>query len=145
MTKEISKEAKRGAIQALWATNKFTLKQIAQTLNVSMSTVQKWKDQSTTKDQTRKRKSKVKKHIRSFIYKLAADKYSGIEKASTRVIANKVKRKFRIEISHMTISLLLRKMLMKPLRAKKTFKLTEDNKGARRFFCDYVNENDIRG
>ena len=106
--KELSKEAVRGAIQAEWrfrGKTGMTLKGIADKYGISIPTVQKWKERSSPiSKKERKRKGKLSQPIRRYIYKLAVDKFTGNDNASSRKIANRVRKKFNLSVSHVTIN-----------------------------------------
>jgi transcriptional regulator with XRE-family HTH domain len=98
--KKIPKEAIRGAIQMEWMLRKqtkMTIKKIAEKFSVSVSTVNKWKEGETPREQIRKRKLKLNRWVRNYIYKLAVDKFTGNDLASSRRIANLIFKKFIIK------------------------------------------------
>lgn len=142
---KLSREALRGAIQVMCDRSSLTLKQISETLGVSIPTVQKWKNRESTKSKTRKRKGKLSFEVKRFIYKQAKDKFTGIEHASSRKLANRVNRKFKLDVCHSTINNYLRKAFKRPRRARTTFKLTDINKDSRKRFAAYILENNIKG
>ena len=78
--------------------------------------------------------------------------FTGIDQASSRVIAyklnqkfNKNKRKSNFKLSHSTVNTILNKELSKPRRAKKTFLITHKNKEDRMEFIKLVREKKIKG
>ena len=141
---KLSRESIRGAIQVMCQKSNMTLKEISDCLGVSIPTVQKWKNRESTAAQKRKRKSKLSFEIKRYIFKQAKDKYTGIEHASSRKIANRVNKKFKIHVCHSTVNNYLRKVFRKPRRARTTFKLTENNKDVRKEFVRYILKNSIK-
>jgi putative NIF3 family GTP cyclohydrolase 1 type 2 len=91
------------------------------------------KDRTTTTiiKRTGQRRTIFNQTIKRHIYKLAANKFTGAEKASSRKIMFKIRRKFKVDITHATVNNYLRKMLKKPRRAQKTFVITSDYKEQR--------------
>ena len=143
--KSLTRVAIRGAIQAECAIGEMTIQEIAEKYKVSKTTVMKWKFRDSPISQKRKRKSKLGQKAKRFLYKAAANKFTGSEKASSRRLQNKLFSKFQLKVSHVTVNKCLRKILEKPRRARKTFLLTENNKGQRRSFADYIEEKCIKG
>jgi len=146
---DLTIEQKRTRVQIYWSErkqNKMTLKQIAEKVGVSIMTVRRWKDKTTNLPHKRiKRRNKFNQTVKRYIYKLAANKFTGIEHASSRKIMFKVKRKFKTDISHSTVNNYLRQMLKKPRRAHKTFIVSSDYKEQRLKFAKYIKENYIKG
>ena len=140
----LTKEQIRAGIQIDRKMNK-TIQQIADKYGVCVATVQKWKDRDYIKEPKRKRKTKFNKYVKNFMYKLAANKFTGYEKASSRKIARRIAGKFKIKIGHTTVNNYLRTMLKKPRRAQKTFICTSNFKEQRLEFANYLKENDITG
>ena len=131
----LSKEAIRGAIQTEIHIGDLTIRQIATKFGVSIGTFQRWKDRSSVRSLSRKKKGKINMKVKNFIYKCAADKFTGIERASSRVIANKIKKKFRrdrIKVCHSTVNNCIKKILTKPRRARRTFVLNSEHKAKER-------------
>ena len=87
----------------------------------------------------------MSKDIKNFLLKRAANKFSGVNKASSRQLSKDIKKKFHIDISHGTINLWLKKLLKKPIKAKKTFYLREKDKIRRLEFYDMIREKNISG
>ena len=119
-------------------TTGMTIKEIADKYNVSVPTVMKWKDRTTPVIQKRKRKKKLNRKVRKFIYTNTADKFTGVDKASSRKIANRVQGKFGLTVSHSTIAKCCKEMLRKPIKAGKAFLLTKKNQERRVEFAKYV-------
>lgn len=152
--KEISKKAIRGAIQYDCFNSKLSMRNIAKKYHVNLSTVQYWKKRDSVDNGVRKRRSKLdSKHI-EFILNLAKNKFSGIDRASSRIIAYKVSKEFRnstkkdgkqFKVSAMTVNRLLQKHFGKPRKARKIFKMTPKNIEQRIKFIDYIHENNIKG
>ena len=94
-----------------------------------------------------KKTTKINQIIGRKIYKFAKTKFTGIEGASTRKITAKINKIYpSLNVSYSTVNRYLNKHFKKPIRAKVTFKLTDDNRGARRSFCDYLlNEIKVSG
>jgi len=139
--KKLTYEAKRGAIQIEWLNrdrNDMTMQKISRRLDVSMSTIQKWKDKGTVRSQNRNKKSKLNIRIKMYIYKEAVDRITGFDGASSRKIANKIWKKFKIKVSHVTVNSTLNKMISRPRKVRRTFMLTEKNKEARKDFAKMV-------
>ena len=88
----LSNEAIRGAIQTEIHLGDLTIRQIAAKFGVSIGTVQRWKERTSVRSLSRRKKGKINMKFKNFIYKCAADKFTGIERASSRMIANKIKR-----------------------------------------------------
>jgi transposase len=143
----ITKESKRGFIQFETNRGEMTLKQIAERSGCSITTVMKWKKRTNPFSLKRKRSSKLTLSMKRMIFRLACNKFTGNEEASSRKITSKLLRRFPdVRVSHTTVNRHLRKVLSKPRRSKVTFKLTDLNKGARRVFADYViNDLNIKG
>ena len=80
----------------------------------------------------------MSRDIKNFLLKKAANKFSGVNKASSRQLSKDIKKKFHIYVSHGTINLWLKKLLKKPIKAKKTFFLREDDKINRLKFYDMI-------
>ena len=148
MVKELNllRQKKRSAIQIIAQKNP-DLKncEIAQIVGTSEMTVTRWKSKTTFTDKTRKRKTKMSKEIKNFLLKKASNKFSGINKASSRQLSKEIKKKFNIYISHGTINLWLRKLLEKPIKAKKTFYLKEKDKKRRLEFYEMIKSKNIAG
>lgn len=148
MVKELNlmRQKKRSAIQIL--SKKYpNLKnrEIAKIVGTSSMTVSRWKDKETFIDKIRKRRNKMSKDIKNFIIKKARNKFTGINKASSRKIAFAIKKKFDVHVSHGTINLWLAKLLKKPIKAKKTFYLRKKDKNRRLEFLNYLKQNNISG
>ena len=147
-----SKEAIRGAIQHSCYENTLTIRQIALKFDVAPSTVMKWKRRSSVSDSIRIRKSKLKPRHIQFIKKMADGKYTGIDQASSRMIAYKLQRKFNrnlkkmaFTVCHSTVNKILNKVLSRPRKAKTTFKLTKENKDKRIELIEWVKANNVKG
>ena len=119
-------------------TTGMTIRQIAEKYKVSVPTVMKWKDRTTPIIQKRKRKKKLNRIIRKFIYINTADKFTGVDKASTRKIANRIQGKFGLSVSRTTVSKCCKEMLRKPIKAGKAFLLTMKNQERRVEFAKYM-------
>jgi hypothetical protein len=146
----LSIEQKRAAIQLEWMMRKqtkMTIKSLATKYDLKYTTVRRWKDRTTTTitKKTGQRRTKYNQTIKRHIYKLAANKFTGAEQASSRKIMFKIRRKFKVDITHATVNNYLRKMLKKPRRAQKTFVITSDYKEKRLEFSKYIKENNIKG
>jgi hypothetical protein len=144
----LSIEQKRAAIQLEWMMKKetkMTIKSLATKYKLKYTTVRRWKDRSTTTiiKKTGQRRTKYNQNIKRHIYKLAANKFTGAEQASSRKIMFKIRRKFKVDITHASVNNYLRKMLKKPRRAQKTFVITNDYKEQRLEFAKYIKENNI--
>jgi hypothetical protein len=142
--KDLSKEYIRGSIQTEWRLrniNKITIKKIASKYNVSVSTVRRWKNRTTPLLIKRIRKSKMNAKIKKFMVKYAGNKI----RASSRSIASKIRRRFRLDVCHTTVNKWLNLTLFRPRRIREAFRLSIENMGSRRFFCDYLMENNIKG
>ena len=95
--------------------------EVANLLNVSRRLVYKWKNKDP--EQPKKtRKSKLKaRHIKR-IRDWAADKYTGVDGASSRNIAKKLNMAYRtLNISHRTANTWLNKILSRPRTVRKVF------------------------
>ena len=136
----LTKEQIRAGIQIDRKLN-MTIQQIADKYSVCVATVQKWKDRDYVKEPKRKRKTKFNRYVKNFMYKLAANKFTGSEKASSRKIARRIRRKFKFSIGHTTVNNYLRQMLKRPRRAQKSFVCTHKFKEQRLEFATYINEN----
>ena len=138
-------DARRGGIQTEWAHGELTIKEIALKYKVSVGMVNKWKNRETTKTVRRKRKMKFNQKIKRYLFKTAGNKFTGIEKASSRKLANKISKKFNLPVSHSSVNRWLKKTLSKPRKATTTFILTKDNKAQRALFADNIIELNIKG
>ena len=85
------------------------------------------------------------KNIKAFLINKAKNKFTGIDNASSRKIALLVSKKFKIKVSFVTINNWLRKLLRRPIRAKKTFLLRDKDKNKRIKFKDMIMEKKIKG
>jgi transposase len=148
----LSKEAIRGAIQYECRYTNNSIRNIAAKFKVSPKTVMKWKKRDFVADAKKTRTPKLKsKHI-EYIRKLADGKYTGIDQASSRMIASSLERKFNknlkkitFSICHSTVNKVLNKILSKPRKSKQTFKLSGKNKDSRINFIKWIKENKVKG
>ena len=102
---EPTKESVRGAIQYDCYHSKLTIRQIAEKYHVTPVTVMKWKKRKFITDKPRNRISKLKpKHI-EYIKKIADGKFTGIDQASSRMIAYNLQRKFNRNLKKMVLIL----------------------------------------
>ena len=143
--KKISKEAIRGAIQTECIRKELTIREISKKYKVTVSTVMKWKNRENVLDKKRVRKLKMNRNIQNYVFNQAEGKFTGIEHASSRKIARRIKRKFGIQVSHVSVNSLLKKQFKKPRRANKTFYLTDLNKLQRKQFSKNIAQKGIRG
>jgi transposase len=143
----LSKESKRGAIQYEIALGELNLIEIAKKVGVNINTVRRWKDTKSVDRKDRVTKTrKINREKKAYIRELASDKFTGSEKASSREITRKLKIRYKdLKISFQTVNTCLKNILSKPRKAGKTFLMTENNRGQRRIFADYVTENNITG
>ena len=142
----ILRQKKRSAIQILAKENpNMKNTEIAKFIGTSKMTVTRWKNKANFLDRKRKRKTKLSKNIKNFLLKKASNKFTGVNKASSRKLAGEIQRKFNINVSHATINIWLRKLLKKPIRAKKTFYLKKKDKNRRIDFYDMIKEEKISG
>ena len=140
------RQKRRSAIQILAKENpKMKNKDIAIIVGSSNMTVSRWKNRINFSDQKRKRKSKLSKAIKNFLLKKASNKFTGINKASSRRLNLEIKRKFNVSVSHVTINNWLRKLLKRPIKAKKTFFLRQKDKNRRLEFLDMIKEKNLSG
>ena len=142
----LDRQKKRSAIQIL--AQKYpglTNAEIAKIVGTSKMTVYRWRNKNNFKDKIRNRKTKMTKSIKNFLLKKAANKFTGINNASTRKISSEIKKKFGIYVSHGTINLWLRKLLKKPIKAKKTFYLRQKDKKRRLEFINVIKQKKISG
>ena len=63
--------------------------------------------------------------IKRFLIKRAKNKFTRIENASCRKLAEQIKNKFNINISKTTVNNWLNQILSKPKKARKTFLLRQ--------------------
>jgi len=142
----IIRQKKRSAIQILAKENpNLKNKEIAKIVGTSIMTVCRWKNEMQFNDKKRKRKSKLSKNIKNFIIKKASNKFTGVNKASTRKLSLEINKEFNISVSHSTINIWLRKLLKKPIKAKKTFFLRKKDKRRRMEFLEMIKEKNITG
>lgn len=140
------RQKKRCTIQLL--SQKFpnlTNVQIAKIVGVTSMTVSNWKNKKYFSDAKRKRKSKLTKKIKNFLLRNAKNKFSGVNKASSRRLSLKLKKTFNIDISFQQVNVWLRKILRKPIRAKKTFLLKNKDKKKRIEFGEMIIKKNIKG
>lgn len=149
-----TKQVKRALIQADLFNSDLSMKQIAIKHKVSTCTVHRWKHRSNIMNKKKTRQTKYKQEHIDYIVNRAEGKYTGIDKASSRVIASelavkygnqKTKKGKKFSLSYETVNNILNKFISKPRRARKTFKLTADNMGQRRSFYDYIMDRDDSG
>ena len=125
----------RAGIQLFCKNNpKIKIRDVANTLGVSPMSVSRWKNKNYFQDIKRKRRTKMIREIKNFLLKKSRNKFTGVDKASTRILKLELQKKFNLYISHVTINNWLRKLLHKPIKAKKTFLLREKDKNRRRKF-----------
>ena len=142
--KKISKEAIRGAMQVEFSLGT-KVSDIAKKFNVTEQTVRKWAKRENVFDKKRKRQTMLKKHHKDFIFKLASGKFSGRDNASVRKITQKLRGKFKIDVSKFPVQKFLKEKLSKPIKAQKTFFMNPSDKANRKRFCKYLKENNIKG
>ena len=66
------------------------------------------------------------REIKNFLLKKSRNKFTGVDKASTRILKLELQKKFNLYVSHVTINNWLRKLLHKPYSEKK-IKIEEEN------------------
>ena len=89
----LDRQKKRSAIQIL--AQKYpglTNAEIAKIVGTSKMTVYRWRNKNNFKDKIRNRKTKMTKSIKNFLLKKAANKFTGINNASTRKISSEIKK-----------------------------------------------------
>ena len=140
------RQRRRSSIQ-LYAKEhpKEKLNQIAKLYSVSPMTVAKWINKDYFVDTPRKRKTKMTKKIKYFLIQKAKNKFTGVDNASSRKLANLILKKFKIKVSFVTINNWLRKILKRPLKAKKTFLLRDKDKNTRLKFKEMIYMKKIKG
>ena len=146
---EIKKEKLRlrHAIQEMHIKNpKMSDKEIAEILKATKKYVVLWKDR-VSKENAKKpnRKTKKTRKIKKFLVRLAKNKFTGIENASSRKIAKKINKKFGIQISHATANTWLNDEVGKPKKATTTFLIKKKNKQRRMDFAKMILEKKITG
>ena len=142
----IIRQKKRSVIQVL-ATKYPNLKnkEIAKIIGTSSMTVSRWKNRTSFTDKKRKRPTKMSKIIKNYLIRKAKNQFTGINNASTRKLSQEIKRKFNIDVSHVTINFWLQKILKKPIKAKKTFYLRNKDKRRRLEFLEMIKQKNISG
>jgi hypothetical protein len=139
-------ESYRGAIRAEWLRGELTIKQIAERYGVAVRTVQKWKERDSVVRKKRVcKKKKINHQMKIFLKAHCASKFTGVDGASSRKMAAKLRARFRIRVSHSTVNKTLNSILSKPINAGSTFILTPENKMERVEFIKWIKENNIRG
>ena len=130
MTKSIQDVRKlRAYVQVEMKINpKATYQEIAKKLGVSTSFVYKWAHRDTCERKQRKKK-KLPNKIKSYIKKTAGDKLTGREGASSRIMAMKLFRKFKIKRTAPTVNKWLNTVIGKPKKGRRTFLLREKDRG----------------
>ena len=100
-------------------------------VGVNINTVRRWKNTKSIISKKRVTKTrKINREKKAYIRSLASDKFKGVDKASSREIARKLKIRYKdFEISRTTVNNCLKSILSKPRKAGKTFLLTENNRG----------------
>jgi transposase len=142
----IEKEKLRCAIQVYWQNHKDSKDtEIAKIFHVSNNFVGRWKKKKNYVNSKRKRKSKINQIIKRYSIKKTKNKFTGIEGASSRKLASKIRKKFLIKICHSTVNNCLKKIFGKPKRATKTFYLRKKDKEKRIKFGKMIIEKGIKG
>ena len=140
------RQRKRSAIQLYIKENPDAkLNKVAEIFHVSPMTVAKWKKKDYFVDTKRTRKTKMKKSIKNFLINKAKNKFTGIDNASRRKLAALISKKFKIKVSFVTVNNWLRKLLKRPIKAKKTFLLRDRDKNKRVKFKEMINEKKLKG
>jgi transposase len=124
-------------------------KEVAQKLNTSLQLVYKWRKRDPLEPR-KQRKGKLKRNHIKMLKKLGADKYTGINHASSRMIAYKLNRLFgrgrkTFNVSHSTVNTYLNRCLSKPRKVRKVFYLSEEQRKRRLEFAEYIVRNNIKG
>lgn len=142
----LMKQRKRASIQLLHIQYpNYSNVQIAKMIKVSSMTVAKWKNQDTIIDKKRRRKTKMNRKIKNFLIRKTKNKFTGINKASSRKLAREIEKVFNLNISYRTVTNWLNRVLKKPIKAKKTFLLRERDKKRRIEFAQMINDKKISG
>jgi len=96
-------------------------------------------------DTKRKRKTKMTKAIKNFLLSKAKNKFTGIDNASSRKIASLFFKKFKIKVSFVTVNNWLRKILKRPIKAKKIFLLKNRDKNKSLKFKEMSYDKNLKG
>lgn len=119
--------------------------EIARIFKVSNNFVGRWKNRRNYENSKRKRKIKISKRIKRFLIKKSKNKFTGIEGASSRKLASKIRKKFSIKICHSTVNNYLKRIYGEPMKAKKTFLLKKKDKAKRVEFAQMIKDKGIKG
>ena len=82
--------------------------------------------------------------IKSYIKKTAGDKLTGREGASSRIMAMKLFRKFKIKRTAPTVNKWLNTVIGKPKKGRRTFLLREKDRIKSMKFCSKIEEKKIK-
>ena len=124
---------------------KYSNTQVGIILGVSPMTISRWKGKDYFFDKKRKRKSLMTRMIKNFLIKRCKNKFTGINKASSRRLAKEIRRCFNLSVSHATINSWLKKIFKAPIKATKTFLLRNKDKKRRIDFAQMLLEKKISG
>ena len=120
--------------------------EIATFLKTTKKYVAFWKDRESNENAKKpNRKTKKTRKIKKFLVRLAKNKFTGIEGASSRKIAKKIDKKFGIKVSHTTVNTWLNDTVGKPKKATTTFLIKKNNKQRRMDFANMILEKKITG
>lgn len=142
----IDRQKKRAAIQVYFQKYpNVSDSEMANIFGVSRGMVSKWKNRRFFTEQKRNRKSNLNSNIRKFLIKKAANKFTGIDEASSRKLSQEIMNKFSVYISKTTVNKYLNKILNKPKKATTTFILKEKDKTRRIEFANMILDQKISG
>ena len=137
---------KRCAIQLLCKKYpEYSYAKVAEIIGVTPMTVSRWKGKNYFIEQKRRRKSLMTRSIKNFFIKRCKNKFTGINKASSRRLSKELKRYFNIVVSHSTVNSWLKKIFKSPIKATKTFLLRNKDKKRRIEFAKMILEKKISG
>ena len=114
------KKELRTAIQVLHKRNPtWSDTKIAKELKINRKYVAFWKDRSSCENLKKNKKSKKTKKITKYLKKIARNKLTGNDNASSRKVQLKLRKKFKLKISQSTANRWLNQDIGEPRKSMK--------------------------